>query len=105
MKAATFLVGVALILAGCSKSSLTGPVKAQSSPPVIVSAQVSGSAGQLTITGSGFGTAATVQLGTAFPEVVSSTPNTVIVTLPTNLSPGSYALTVNNTTEIRPVHS
>jgi IPT/TIG domain len=98
MKAATFLAGVALILAGCSKSSLTGPVQAQSSPPVIVSAQVSGSAGQLTITGSGFGTAPAVQLGTAFPEVVSSTPNTVIVTLPTNLSPGSYALTVNNTT-------
>src|ERR1700676_5496300 len=97
MRALIFFVGVALTLTGCAQSSLKGSVQAQSSPPIIFSAQPNNSTGQLTITGSSFGTAPTVQLGTVFPAVVSSTTTTVIVTLPANLNPGSYGLTVSNT--------
>jgi hypothetical protein len=97
MRPLLFIIGAALTLMGCVQSSLEGPVQAQSSPPVIVSAQVNNSTGQLTITGSGFGIAPTVQLGSVFPTKVSSTTTTVIVTLPADLNPGSYGLTVSNT--------
>ncbi len=95
MKTRTLLI-VALTLTGCAQSPLKGPVQAQSSPPVIVSAQVNYLAGQLSITGSSFGAAPTVQLGSVFPTIVSSTTNTVIVALPANLNPGTYGLTVSN---------
>jgi len=97
MRLLIFFIGVALTLPGCAKSPLDGPVQAQSLAPEIVSAQVNSSTGQLTIMGSGFGTAPTVQLGSVSPTIVSSTTTTIIVTLPTNLNPGSYRLTVNNT--------
>jgi hypothetical protein len=97
MRTLIFFIGVALTLTGCAQSSLEGPVQAQSSPPAIVSAQLNASTGQLTITGTGFGTAPTVHLGSASPTIVSSTTTTVIVTPPANLNPGSYGLTVSNT--------
>lgn len=97
MRTPIFFMGVALALTGCAQSSFKGPVQAQSLPPVIVSAQVNNSTGQLTITGNNLGTASTVQLGNVFPTIVSSTTTTVIVTLPANLNPGSYRLTVSNT--------
>src|SRR6202035_3039666 len=98
MRILIFFVGVALTLPGCAQPSLNGPVQAQSLAPQIVSTQVNTSTGQLSIMGSGFGAAPSVQLGSVFPTIVSSTTTTVIVTLPTNLNPGSYRLTVNNTT-------
>jgi hypothetical protein len=97
MRTLISFIGAALTLTGCAQSSLEGPVQAQSTPPVIVSAQVNSSTGQLTITGSSFGTAPSVQLGSVFPQIVSSTTTTVIVALPANLNPGSYGLTVSNT--------
>jgi len=97
MRILIFFIGVALTVSGCGQSSFEGPVQAQSLAPEIVSAQVSASTGQLTIMGSGFGTAPSVQLGSVFPAIVSSTTTTVIVALPLNLNPGSYRLTVQNT--------
>jgi hypothetical protein len=92
------LVGAAVVLSGCSSSGNSSTVQAQSAAPVITSAQVNTVTGQLTITGTGFGAAQTVQLGSQFPTVVSSTNTSVIVALPANLNPGSYALVVTNAT-------
>jgi hypothetical protein len=92
------LVGAAVVLYGCSSSGNSSTVQAQSAAPVITSAQVNTATNQLTITGTGFGAAPTVQLGSQFPAVASSTNTSVIVTLPANLNPGSYGLAVTNTT-------
>jgi hypothetical protein len=96
MKTAALIVAIALSLTGCMQGS-PGNVQAQSSPPVITSAVPNTATSQLTITGSGFGTAPTVQLNAASATVVSSTATTAVVTLP-NLNPGSYGLTLTNST-------
>jgi hypothetical protein len=90
-----FLLGAAIVLPGCSSAG--NPVQAQNAPPVITSAQVNTGTGQLTVIGTGFGAAPTVQLGSLFPSVVSGTNTSVVVTSPANLNPGSYGLIVTNT--------
>src|SRR5271169_6253496 len=97
LRSTLFLIGAAIVLSGCSSSGNPPTVQAQSAAPVITSAQVNTAITQLTITGTGFGAAPTVQLGSQFPTVVSGTNTSVIVTLPANLNPGSYGLGVTNT--------
>ena len=92
------LVGAAVALSGCSSPGNSSSVQAQSGAPVITSAQVNSGTGQLTITGTGFGAAPTLQLGSLFPTIISSTNTSVIVESPASLNPGSYGLTVTNTT-------
>jgi hypothetical protein len=93
-----FLIGALLGLPGCNSSDNSSSVQAQSAAPVITSAQVDSATSRLTITGTGFGAAPTVQLGSLFPTVVSGTDTSVIVMSPATLTPGSYGLTVKNTT-------
>jgi hypothetical protein len=96
MRLATLTLFVLPLAVGCNSTSM-GTAQAQSAALTIFSAQANQSTGQLTINGSNFGTAPTVTLGSSPATVVSSTATTVIVTLPSNLNPGSYGLTLTNT--------
>jgi hypothetical protein len=82
----------ATLLVGCSRSSLGGTVQAQNVAPAITSAQLNSATGQLTVAGSNFGSSPTVTLGSSSASVVSSSGTTAIVTVPSNLNPGSYLL-------------
>jgi hypothetical protein len=96
MRIRIFFISAALGLVGCAQSPLKWPVQAQSSPPVIVSAQVNSSAGQLSITGSSFGAAADRATRVYVSDDSQQHTNTMIVTLPANLNPGTYGLPVSN---------
>lgn len=96
VKSLRLLVVAALSLTGCGGSIINWTTQAQSTPVVIISSVPSSSTNQMTITGTGFGTAPTVELGSVSPTVVSSTTTAVVITVPAGLSPGSYALTVTN---------
>src|SRR3989442_11832349 len=90
-----FVLFVPLVLAGCSgvpKSS----VQAQPASATIRAANINFTTGQISISGSGFGTSSTVKLDTLFPTIVASSDTNVTIGLPTSLTPGSYELQVTN---------
>src|SRR3989442_6009984 len=90
-----FVLFVPLVLAGCSgvpKSS----VQAQPASATIRAANINYTTGQISISGSGFGTSSTVKLDTLFPTIVASSDTNVTIGLPTSLTPGSYELQVTN---------
>src|SRR5437879_13462942 len=89
------LFAVPLVLAGCSgvrKSS----VQAQPASATIRAANTNFTTSQISISGSGFGTSATVKLDTLFPTIVASSDTNVTIGLPASLTPGSYELEVTN---------
>ena len=86
---------VPLVLAGCSgvpKSS----VQAQPASATIRAANINYTTGRISISGSGFGTSATVKLDTLFPTIVASSDTNVTIGLPSSLTPGSYELQITN---------
>src|SRR3989442_426599 len=90
-----FVLFVPLVLAGCSgvpKSS----VQAQPASATIRAANINYTTGQISISGSGFGTSSTVKLDTLFPTIVASSDTNVTIGLPSSLTPGSYELQVTN---------
>src|SRR5437879_3777240 len=90
-----FVLFAPLVLAGCSgvpKSS----VQAQPASATIRAANINFTTGQISISGSGFGTSSTVKLDTLFPTIVASSDTNVTIGLPASLTPGSYELQVTN---------
>jgi hypothetical protein len=75
------------------------PAAYAATAPVIISAVANFQTNQLTITGSGFGTAApTVRLDGSTLTVVSNNTTTVVASLVSGTNPGAYLLTLTNAT-------
>jgi len=75
--------------------SRAGPGSPRTVPPVILSAMADSSEHTMVILGHNFGTELpTVRLGDRVMNVESFSPNQVIVTLPPEIQPATYSLTV-----------